>query len=592
MTTGYGDAYDGLTVINADASPPVVEEVITGLGRNPAIVALSPDGSHAYVTNCWDETVSVINTETRTVVATVDIGVLYDPIGVAVSSDGAWVYVTNAMSDTVTVIDASSNSVIGPPIPVGASPGAVAVSPDNSKLYVACYGDDSVSVIDTDTYDVTAIADGAGPCSVVFSPDGTRAYVTNRLSATVSVIDVASDSPLTPPIDIDSNPIGLAISPDGARIYVTHETENSVTVIDCATNTIIGTVGIGSTPHGIAVSPDGLHVYVANPGSNTVSVLLEMMSPVVLVHGYWKEKDVRGPAQWGRMKDLLESPEDPIDPAFEVAHFDYTSAGTKTPIEELADLLAQKISLTKAVAGVDKVDVVAYSMGGLIVRRYIANGGTGIRRFVQIASPNYGSDLAKFRNTVQAKQMRYASKFLYDLHVDESRDGFLSSVDYLTVVGARDFIVPPVSAACANFSDNQRVVPYGHLDDIVKVDDEQHETLRIVRSFLAGSDDWRSIGSDYSFSDWSVWVRVEDSTTRKVIRARCKIDLIGPSGYAIPTVTWERNNSKTSGMYYTDPELRFAPTGHMVRVKHGKKTEDSSDPLEAGIVNVLTFQFD
>ena len=52
-----------------------------------------PDGSKVYVTNNGANTVSVINTATNTVSATITVGIR--PLGVSVSPDGSKVYVAN-----------------------------------------------------------------------------------------------------------------------------------------------------------------------------------------------------------------------------------------------------------------------------------------------------------------------------------------------------------------------------------------------------------------------------------------------------------------------------------------------------------------
>ncbi len=44
------------------------------------------------------------------------------PYGVAVSPNGSRAYVTNQLSDIVSVIDTATNTVIGDPIPVGELP--------------------------------------------------------------------------------------------------------------------------------------------------------------------------------------------------------------------------------------------------------------------------------------------------------------------------------------------------------------------------------------------------------------------------------------------------------------------------------------
>ena len=85
-----------------------------------------------YVTNFSDNTVSVIDTATNTVVATVAVG--NGPEGVAVTPDGTKVYVANASSANVSVIKTATNTVVKT-VPVGSEPGAgaVAVTPDGDK---------------------------------------------------------------------------------------------------------------------------------------------------------------------------------------------------------------------------------------------------------------------------------------------------------------------------------------------------------------------------------------------------------------------------------------------------------------------------
>jgi YVTN family beta-propeller protein len=81
--------------------------------------------TRAYVTNL--NKVSVIDTATNTVVATIPVGV--GPIGVAITPDGTGAYVTNLFSNTVSVIDIATNTVVAT-IPVGQAPSRVAITPD------------------------------------------------------------------------------------------------------------------------------------------------------------------------------------------------------------------------------------------------------------------------------------------------------------------------------------------------------------------------------------------------------------------------------------------------------------------------------
>ena len=68
-------------------------------------------------------------------------------------------YITNLDANTVSVIDTTSNTVTAT-IPVGADPWGVAVTPDGSTVYVANDGDGTVSVIATASNTVTATIPG------------------------------------------------------------------------------------------------------------------------------------------------------------------------------------------------------------------------------------------------------------------------------------------------------------------------------------------------------------------------------------------------------------------------------------------------
>jgi YVTN family beta-propeller protein len=83
---------------------------------------VTPDGSSVYVANQNSGTVSVIDTATNAVIATVRVGV--EPNGVAVSPDGGRVYIANGASGTVSVIATATNTVIATiPVGVGAEEG-------------------------------------------------------------------------------------------------------------------------------------------------------------------------------------------------------------------------------------------------------------------------------------------------------------------------------------------------------------------------------------------------------------------------------------------------------------------------------------
>jgi YVTN family beta-propeller protein len=153
------------------------------VGNGPSGIAITPDGTHAYVANELDQSalgfaiVSVIDTASNTVVATIPVG--DNPVRVAITPNGthtyerddrrhqSHAYVTNASDNTVSVIDTASNTVVAA-IPVGAGPIDVAITsdvthpsvhddlPHQPLAYVTNSAENTVSVIDTANNNVVA----------------------------------------------------------------------------------------------------------------------------------------------------------------------------------------------------------------------------------------------------------------------------------------------------------------------------------------------------------------------------------------------------------------------------------------------------
>jgi YVTN family beta-propeller protein len=109
--------------------------LVSIIGSTPAVA------QNAYITNQGSNTVSVIDTATNTVTATIPVG--SQPVGVAVAPDRSKAYVGNANSNDVSVIDTATNTVTAT-IPVGTFPQGVAVTPHGRKVYVTNDGSNDV----------------------------------------------------------------------------------------------------------------------------------------------------------------------------------------------------------------------------------------------------------------------------------------------------------------------------------------------------------------------------------------------------------------------------------------------------------------
>jgi len=233
----------------------------------------------AYITNSGSNNVSVVDTATNKVVAT--IPAQGSPYSAAVKPDGSRVYVGNYGSASVTVIDAQSNSVIKH-IAVGSNPQQIALKADGTRLYVANSGSGTVSVIDTASNTVAnTLSLGGNPEGVAVNPGGTRAYIGRVDSNQVYVLDTATNTFVGSPITVGSAPVNMEVSPSGTRLYVVNQYSNDLTVIDTASNAVVATVPVGPFPWDLAIKPDGTRVYVGNRNDNTVTVIDAATNAVV-----------------------------------------------------------------------------------------------------------------------------------------------------------------------------------------------------------------------------------------------------------------------------------------------------------------------
>lgn len=188
------------------------------------MVAVTPDGSRAFVANIGSGTVTAIDLETGEKLADVETGAGAE--GVAAGSERVWV--TNRAADTVSVVDAASLEV------------------------------------------VSTVEPGSFPIRAEVTPDGRWVLVSNARSGTVSVIDAASaEIARTIELDVEAAdgegrllrfgegspvPIGIEISPRGDRAYVAAANADAIVILDLESWKPVGTLTAGREPDGMAYS--------------------------------------------------------------------------------------------------------------------------------------------------------------------------------------------------------------------------------------------------------------------------------------------------------------------------------------------------
>jgi len=279
-----------LTVIDT-RSDSVVATI--PVGTRPRGVKVSPDGRTVYVAlsgspkcppSMPDEECEKLKADkSKDGIAEVDVAARRvrrvlpggsDPEQFDISADGQRLYISNEDAGTASVVDVASGTITST-VKVGEEPEGVRVSPDGKLVYVTAETDNSIQVLDAETgARKVRIKVGKRPRDVAFTPDGKRAYSTAEVGGSVSVIDVAGNKVIsTIKFPADAKPMGVRVSPDGKRVYVATGRGGTVVVIDPASEKIVGSVKVGQRPWGIALTQDGKKLYTANGPSNDVSVV-------------------------------------------------------------------------------------------------------------------------------------------------------------------------------------------------------------------------------------------------------------------------------------------------------------------------------
>lgn len=268
--------FDNFSVI--DTATNTATAAFSDGGANPRSLAISPDGATAYVVNNFSKNLSVIDLETNTVTALIDVGILVvidgvgvvtAPYGVALTPDGSTAYITND-AGKVLVMDTATNTIASDTIDVGAEgiPGQLAITPDGAAAYVPNSRLGTVSVIDIATTTVSATIDvGEDPWFVAIGcpgrPGPGPAITAEAVGDGRTVSIAGSGFPADATVEVTLGALTLGT----ATTSGTGDFSASFTSIDCSVDggTLTATAGAASASTEVTLTPCDQVTPVANP---------------------------------------------------------------------------------------------------------------------------------------------------------------------------------------------------------------------------------------------------------------------------------------------------------------------------------------
>src|SRR5215469_1848167 len=190
------------------------------------------------------------------------------------------IYVTNEVSGDLTVIDSATRQVIAT-VPLGKRPRGIHASPDHKTLYVALSGSpiagpgvdettlpppdktaDGIGVFDVAQNKLLRIIPGGSdPENFDIGKDGKQLFISNEDTSSVSIVDTVSGT-LLRTVKVGGEPEGVKVTPDGKQVFITSEEEGTLSVLDPSKGRIVASFKVGHRPRSIAFTPDGSRAYV------------------------------------------------------------------------------------------------------------------------------------------------------------------------------------------------------------------------------------------------------------------------------------------------------------------------------------------
>jgi YVTN family beta-propeller protein len=252
------------------------------VARGPIGDIAAADDGPVVVTNHGDDTVSLLSPSTLAVAGVV--AVPGEPFAVVVADGRAYVSISSASSDAISVIDTITRTVVAT-YSLTFSVTALTASPDGKHVYAARTGDGSADVVVIDTtaerVGTIDIATGAGIGidALKVDPTGKRLYVatTDVQGSALVVVDVDT-AEVQRTVSVGSPIRDIAIGDGIALVLVSDRARGgAVEVVDLSTGAITGTADLGvGAPTQMTVSADNTRAYIVDYDNVTVLCTLTL----------------------------------------------------------------------------------------------------------------------------------------------------------------------------------------------------------------------------------------------------------------------------------------------------------------------------
>lgn len=247
-------------------------------------IAINPNTNRAYVCKYYDSSLQVIDLNTSTIIATINVG--SQPWDVICDPTNNRIYVSVSGAARIRVIDGANNTIIGN-ITTHSSPRYMALDSANNKLYVSNFGANSFSVIDVTTITTNMLVQANSfivgpPLGMVVDSANNRLYVGyyDSIGAYIRVVNASNINTVISTISLplyagqnNTYPFDLKLNSDRSRLIVAESNSESLTIINTTTNSIIARIPLSTTTiAGFSLDAQN-KAYIAGYGDNSLIIV-------------------------------------------------------------------------------------------------------------------------------------------------------------------------------------------------------------------------------------------------------------------------------------------------------------------------------
>lgn len=237
------------------------------VGRHPVDIEICGDDRTVVVSCSWSGELYVLSIRDNKLAGQQVIQVGHEPSGIAVTSDGSRAFVGLVATGQVAEVDLAAAQVVRR-IDVGSWPRYLTLAPDESRLSVGCSGDSNIYVVDAKSGEVLydePLANGINIGHMFPSADGQYAYFTWMVYR-------------TNPITVSNLKRGWLLASRIGRVRFDGPQYREAISLDVP--------GIAvADPHGIAVTPNGRHLVASAAGTHELLVYRLADLPFVGIGG-------------------------------------------------------------------------------------------------------------------------------------------------------------------------------------------------------------------------------------------------------------------------------------------------------------------